>query len=277
MAEDRGPGPGPPDERTPADRPARRHLRPRRRPLPSREEARRRLRAFSRFHPTRGQLVAALLTASLGVALVAQARVTEEAGLQQLRQTELVALLDDVTTRAQELGVEVAELEDDRSRLLGSEGDEAAREAARQRLQSYQILAGTVPVEGPGITVLVDDDAGVITQTMLLDGIQELRDAGAEAIQVGTVRVVASSYVGTGDQGQVLLDGQALSTPYTITAVGEAHTLAGAMAIPGGFSDSLRGAGADVTVVEADTVLIDALHEPSEPRYAQPVPPTQDP
>ena len=271
-------GPAPPPEPTPAADPrAGRPPRSRRRPLPSRAEARRRLRAFGRFHPTRGQLVAALLTALLGVALVAQARVTEEAGLQQLRQTELVALLDDVTTRAQELGAEVAELEDDRSRLLGAEGDEAAAEAARQRLQSYQILAGTVPVEGPGITVLVDDEAGVITQTMLLDGIQELRDAGAEAIQIGTVRVVASSYVGTDEQGRVLVDGQPLSTPYTITAVGDAHTLAGAMAIPGGFSDSLRGAGAGVTVVEADTVLVDALHEPSEPRYAQPVPSTQDP
>ena len=134
-----------------------------------------------------------------------------------------------------------------------------------------------MPVEGPGITVLVDDDGGIITQTMLLDGIQELRDAGAEAIQVGPVRVVASSFVGTGPEGEVLLDGEPLSTPYTITAVGDAHTLAGAMAIPGGFSDSLRSAGATVTVVEGDTVLIDALHEPSEPRYAQPVPSTQDP
>lgn len=275
MADEQGPAP---PEHTPVTDPsAGRQPRPRRRPLPSRAEARRRLRAFGRFHPTRGQLVAALLTALLGVALVAQARVTEEAGLQQLRQTELVALLDDVTTRAQELGAEVSELEDDRSRLLGAEGDEAAAEAARQRLHSYQILAGTVPVEGPGITVLVDDEAGVITQTMLLDGIQELRDAGAEAIQIGTVRVVASSYVGTDEEGRVLLDGQPLSTPYTITAVGDAHTLAGAMAIPGGFSDSLRGAGASVTVVEADTVLVDALHEPSEPRYAQPVPPTQAP
>jgi len=271
--EDHGPAPPP----GPSERPTARRARFRRRPAPSREEARRRLRAFGRFHPTRGQLVAALLTALLGVALVAQARVTEEAGLQQLRQTELVALLDDVTSRAEALSAEVAELEDDRSRLLGAEGGEAAAEAARERLESYQILAGTVPVEGPGITVLVDDDGGIITQTMLLDGIQELRDAGAEAIQVGTVRVVASSFVGTGPEGEVLLDGEPLSTPYTITAVGDAHTLAGAMAIPGGFSDSLRSAGATVTVVEGDTVLIDALHEPSEPRYAQPVPSTQDP
>ncbi|ANS77789.1 Division initiation protein [Serinicoccus hydrothermalis] len=249
----------------------------RRRASPTQAEARQRLRRFGRFRPTRGQLTAALLTGLLGVALVAQARVTEEAGLEQLRETELVALLDDVTSRAQSLGEEVDQLEADRTRLLGSEGDAAAADAARERLESYQILAGTVPVQGPGITVIVDDGGSVVTQTMVLDGIQELRDAGAEAIQVGRVRVVASSYVSTDDEGEVLLDGQRLGSPYTITAVGDAHTLAGAMAIPGGFSDSLRSAGAEVTVVEADTVVIDALHEPIQPRYAQPVPSTEDP
>ena len=249
----------------------------RRRAAPTTAEARRRLRRLGGFRATQGQLTAALLTGLLGVALVAQARVTEQAGLEQLRESELVALLDDVTSRAESLGEEVDELEADRERLLGADGDDVAAEAARQRLESYQILAGTVPVQGPGITVLVDDGGSVVTQTMVLDGIQELRDAGAEAIQVGPVRVVASSYVSTDEAGEILLDGQRLGSPYTITAVGDAHTLAGAMAIPGGFTDSLRSVGAEVTVVEADTVVIDALHEPIEPRYAQPVPATGDP
>lgn len=260
-----------------ADDKARRFARLRRRPSPTREEARRRLLAFRRFNPSRGQLVAAALTAVLGIALVAQVRVTEEAGLEQLRQTELVALLDDVTSRVDSLQAEVQQLEQDRARLLGAEGDQAAEEAARQRLESYQILAGTVPVQGPGITVLVADRGSVVTQTMLLDGIQELRDAGAEAIQVGPVRVVASSYVTTDGDGQVLLDGQVLDSPYTVTAIGDSHTLAGAMAIPGGFSDALRGAGATVTVVEADNVVVEALHEPIEARYAQPVPSSEGP
>lgn len=258
-------------------RPGRFGRRRRRRSAPTREEARRRLLSFGRFNPTRGQLVAAVLTAALGVALVAQARVTEEAGLQQLRETELVALLDDVTSRAESLGGEVRQLESDRERLLGDEGDEAAAQAAQERLEAYQILAGTVPAQGPGVSILVADRGSVITQTMLLDGIQELRDAGAEAIQVGTVRVVASTFVSTDEEGQVLLDGQVLGTPYTIKAIGDPHTLSGAMAIPGGFSDALRGAGATVTVVEADTVVVEALHEPIEHRYARPVPSTQAP
>lgn len=244
---------------------------------PTPAEARRRLAAMRRFRLSRGQLLAALVTAALGVALVAQARVADESGLNELRQTELVALLDDATNRVDSLQEEVRQLEADRNRLRGSQGDEAAQQAAQERLESYQILAGLVPVQGPGITIRVDDPGTVVTQTMLLDGIQELRDAGAEAIQIGGVRVVASSFVGTDAGGRLTVDGMAISAPYTVVAIGDSHTLAGAMAIPGGFTDSLRGVGASVTVTEAKSLQVEALHEPRPPRYAEPVPAGQTP
>jgi uncharacterized protein YlxW (UPF0749 family) len=232
---------------------------------------------MSQLRFNRGQLLATALTVLLGVALVAQVRSADEAGLDELRESELVALLDDASTRVDALQREVLELEGDREQLQGEQGDAAAAEAAEQRLRSYEILAGTVPVEGPGIVVFVNDPGAVVTQTMLLDGIQELRDAGAEAIQVGTTRVVASSYVGTDAEGRATLDGTTLPQPLRILAVGEPHTLSGAMAIPGGFTDSLRGAGATVEVTEQDAVLIDAVRTLGEPRYAQPVPATQEP
>lgn len=245
---------------------------------PTTAEARRRLRsALGAGRVTRGQVLAALLTTLVGIGLVAQVRVTDAAGLDQLRQTELVALLDDSTNRVDALREEVRQLEADRARLQGTEGDQAAAVAARERLEAYQILAGTVPVQGPGITVRVDDPGGVVTQTMLLDGIQELRDAGAEAIQIGTVRVVASTAVGVDAQGGVTVGGSPLHGSVTMTAIGDPHTLAGAMAIPGGFSDSLRGAGAEVGVVEAESVLVEAVHPAAELRHAIPVPEGQTP
>lgn len=244
---------------------------------PTTEEARRRLISMSSLRFNRGQVAATVLTVALGVAMVAQVRNADEAGLGQLRQSELVALLDNASTRVDALQREVVNLEGDRDRLRGQQGDEAAAAAAKQRLASYEILAGTVPVEGQGITVFVNDAGAAVTQTMMLDAIQELRDAGAEAIAIGSVRVVASSYVGTTADGRLLLDGKVIEAPYRIVAIGESHTLAGAMAIPGGFSDSLRGAGATVNIVENPELRIDAVTKPQDARFAQPVPATPAP
>ncbi|GAA1159599.1 DUF881 domain-containing protein [Ornithinicoccus hortensis] len=221
---------------------------------------------------SRGNVLVGVLTLLLGLALVAQVRTTQEADLSQLREADLIALLDDVTTRADSLEDEIVQLEQDRDQLANGSGDDAAREAAQARLQSYQVLAGTVPVQGPGVTILVEDPDRTVTATMMVDLVQELRDAGAEAIQVGEVRVVASSWVGITPDGQLTVEGVPLTSPYLVTAIGDSHTLAGAMNIPGGFNDSVRRVGGDVTVLDSATLTIDALHEPDEPRYAQPIP-----
>jgi uncharacterized protein YlxW (UPF0749 family) len=234
--------------------------------------ARRRLRRLSGPRVSRGTMLVAVLTLLLGVALVAQVRTTQSEGLEDLRESDLIALLDDASTRVDTLEEELASLESDRARLQGASGDAAAQQAAEDRLDSYRVLAGTVPVEGPGVTVVVGDADRAVTPTMVLDLIQELRDAGAEAIQVGPVRVVASSWVGLSAENELTVDGQPLTSPYRIVAIGDGHTLAGALAIPGGFNDSVRRVGGTVEVVEGETLRIDALHQPEEPRYARPVP-----
>lgn len=216
-----------------------------------------------------GNVLAALMTLAVGFALVAQVQNAQGGGLQDLSETELVALLDDVSERADSLEEEIRLLEADRRTLEQGSGVEAA-EAAQARLTSNQILAGSVPVVGPGITMSVSAPEGGFTPTMMIDVMQELRNAGAEAIQFGTVRVVANTWIGIED-GQLTVDGQIVQAPFRILAIGDPHTLSGAMAIPGGFTDSVRGIGGDVQVVEGESLLIDSLKITGEPRYARPV------
>lgn len=240
-----------------------------------RQQAWRRLRRLS-GRISRGSLLVGALTLLLGLALAVQVRTVDAGDLESLREPELIALLDDVTSRREALEDEIAQLEQERSQLRSARGGEAAAEAARTRLESYQILAGTVPVTGPGVVVLVSDPERAVSATTMVDVIQELRDAGAEAIQIGSTRVVASTWVGVTESDQLSVDGEALNSPYRIVAIGDPHTLTGALSIPGGFSDSVRRVGADVSVEERDEIVVDALHEPTEPRYARPVPPEED-
>jgi uncharacterized protein YlxW (UPF0749 family) len=106
---------------------------------------------------------------------------------------------------------------------------------------------------------------------LLLDAVEELRDAGAEAIQIGEVRVVASSYFGQSGSG-VEIDGTRLIAPYQILAIGDAQTMSSAMEIPGGLSENVRQLGATITITQAKELTVGALHTLREPQYARPVP-----
>ncbi len=231
----------------------------------------RRLRHLSGPRLSRGNLLAAVISLLLGVALVAQVQSTQAGALTDLPEDDLIALLDDVTVRADSLQEEVQQLEQDRDRLVGGQDDVAAAQAAQSRLDSYQILAGTVAVTGPGIEVLVRDPDRELTTTAIIDMIQELRDGGAEAIQIGDVRVVASTWV-EARRDTLTVDGMTVEEPYRVLAIGDSHTLAGALAIPGGFTDNVRRNGGTVDVQERPDITVDALHVPSTPAYAQPVP-----
>lgn len=226
---------------------------------------------MARPRATRANAFAAVLALILGFAIVTQVQQTQQEGLEQLREPELIRILDDVTQDSNRLDTEAQALERTRQGLLSSSASDEALTAARERLDALSILAGTTPATGPGITLRIVDPDSAIRAALVLDAIQELRDAGAEVIQVGEVRVVASTAF-TDTDGGIEVDGVRVAPPYEIRAIGDAPTMAAAMDIPGGVSESVRGVGAAPSVSQSDDLSITALHAPSEPRYALPVP-----
>ena len=110
-------------------------------------------------------------------------------------------VLDDISLRSSRLDQQVRELESTRDRLKSGTGTAAeALEQAQKRVDTLGILAGTIGREGPGHHAAHHRPRPTpVTGPIVLDIIQELRDAGAESIDVGGVRVVASSFVGDRD------------------------------------------------------------------------------
>jgi uncharacterized protein YlxW (UPF0749 family) len=135
------------------------------------------------------------------------------------------------------------------------------------------VLAGTVPARGPGVVVRITDPRGAVDSGLLLGAVQELRDAGAEAIQVNDVRIVASSWFADGGRsGGVVVDGTRVHSPYVVTAVGDSRTIAEALRIPGGVVDSVHNLGATVGINELPSVDVSALRVLKPPQYAAPAP-----
>ena len=116
--------------------------------------------------------------------------------LRGARQEDLVRILDELDDRTERLEDEKQGLEEQRDELENSSNQaEEARKQTVEKERRLGILAGTVAAQGPGITMTIDDTKGTVEAHMLLDAVQELRAAGAEAIQVNGVRVVASTYL----------------------------------------------------------------------------------
>jgi uncharacterized protein YlxW (UPF0749 family) len=244
-------------------------------PAPSANEPRQgvdKLIAMVRTRPGRGQIIAGVLLAILGFGAVAQGRaVSEPNDYAGARRGDLIQLLDSLDAARDRAEDDIRRLEADKLRLQNSSTrTQAALREAREEASALAILSGTVGASGPGVVIRIDDPAGQVSASALLDVIQELRDAGAEAIEINdAARVVAQTYFADDTDG-VSVDGTVVSPPFVIDVIGNAHTLSEAIEFPGGIADTVEGLGGSVDVDERDTVDVTSLAVRREPDYSQP-------
>ncbi|MGP9537003.1 DUF881 domain-containing protein [Brachybacterium sp. AOP43-C2-M15] len=229
----------------------------------------RRLRETLRPRTTVPQVIVGLLCLLVGLSIAAQVRQGDDS-LEGASQQELVRLLDESGRHASDLEVENAELDRTLEALRsGREDDVAAQNAAEERLADLEILAGTAPAHGRGIVVSIADPSQGLRAPTLLGVIQELRNAGAEVIQVGEVRVVASTSITTGPDGRLLVDGTRIEAPYEIRAIGDPSVMEPALRIPGGAADSVAGDGGTLAATGDDDIRIEAVVELRAPEHSR--------
>jgi uncharacterized protein YlxW (UPF0749 family) len=219
----------------------------------------------------------AILLLLLGFTLVTQVRTTNnDSQLATARPEDLVRILSDLDAREERLRRELSELEDSKRQLeSGAQGREAALSDARRRAEALGILAGTLEAEGPGIELIFSARDQRIKARSVLDAVEELRGAGAEAMQIvgasgEPVRIVATTFFVDSGEG-ISVDGVQLSAPYMIQVIGDPQTLQPALNIPGGVVDAVRQGGGNVTMRQPPTVHVTALHQGEPLKHARPV------
>ena len=148
---------------------------------------------------------------------------------------------------------------------IGADAAEAAGAGARVvEADGLVALPGLVDLHGPNPRA----DIGF---TPLLETVEELRNAGAEVIQIGEVRVIASTSITTSPDGALLVDGVSIASPYTVLAIGDPAVMEPALRIPGGAADSVASDGGTLAVAAEEEIQIDAVVTPQEPEHARPV------
>jgi uncharacterized protein YlxW (UPF0749 family) len=231
---------------------------------------------------TAGTVTIAMLLSLLGFALVVQFKSrNSDAELSAARPEDLVRILSDLDAQQTRLQAEIGDLENTKRQLdSGAQGQQAALDDARRRADVLGILAGTLPAEGPGLEIDVTSaSAEPVGAALVLDAVEELRGAGAEALQIagsggtagsGPVRIVASTYFAD-DNDRLKVDGVSLGGPWHLVVIGDPQTMVTALNIPGGVVDSVRQHGGTVSVRQAETVHVTALHTAGRLQYAKPV------
>lgn len=160
--------------------------------------------------------------------------------------TELTELYDDVTSR-------IAEYQSE------SETDEETAQLLQSELAELNEAIGLTDVEGEGITITIQDNGGQelpddmgyvsnISETDLLVIINELFDAGAEAISINDNRIVAMSDIFRIGGAYLQVNSEPIRSPYVIKAIGDPTYLESAVYNKDGRLTALQEAGHSIQI-----------------------------
>ncbi|QWW20668.1 DUF881 domain-containing protein [Schaalia sp. 19OD2882] len=206
----------------------------------------------------------------LGTALVTQVRSQRHDPLETLKQEDLVILLGELDEREKVLRAERAELQTRLDQLRrAADQRSAADEAVRKTTELARVNAGTVPVTGQGVQVTVIDKDNALGATQFVMALGELRNAGAEAVELNGVRLTSRAYFSSDARG-VLVNGQRISSPYVWKIIGPAKTIAAALEIQAGSAAQMRAKGAQVDILESERIKIDSVATAQPPAWAVP-------
>jgi len=244
-------------------------------PEPAVVTGRDRLLAALRTPFSRSQLTAAVLLGLLGFAAVVQVQANDEDDRYVgASQQDLIQLINAQALAQERVEDQINTLENARDGLLSdTQASQTALDLARSQVAALGILTGVRPAVGPGVQVTVDGPPLSVGTQQLVTGIQELRSAGAEAMQINkSVRIVGSSAISDGPGDSVIIDGRQVTAPFVIDAIGDGTALEKAVFFPGGFAEDVDAADGHVSVVQRDRIEINTTRTVTPPQYAEPVP-----
>ncbi len=157
-----------------------------------------------------------------------------------------------------------------------------ATERLTAELNRLRILAGLTKVRGPGIIVWLTDAPaskttedpswGIVHDTDLVMLVNELRNAGAEAIAINNQRIVATTAIRCVGN-LITVNGMTISPPYEIAAIGDPDRLEKALTMPKGIVDELRGLGIPVRISRSSDIIVPSLSVTPRIELARPLEP----
>lgn len=219
-----------------------------------------------------GKIAITLVCIVLGIMLAAQFRTTE--GIRSSVRFQ----------RAEDLIQQISQSEKERDALVNEIRhlrESAGGESVSGQIADIKAGAGLVPLDGPGVIVIMDDgkptgapgknpNLFLIRDEDILKILNELRAADAEAISINGQRLVASSEVRTTGNG-ISINNRPTAAPYEIRVIGEPETLENSLNLRGGAIETLQVWGIQISVKRQTSVRVPAYKGVFKFEHAKPL------
>lgn len=183
------------------------------------------------------------------------------------KQQELQEKIVNQKKENQELEKQIQEIEEEirgfEQSLISNE-DEANK--IREQLDNTRMIAGLISVEGPGLSVTLNDSkqakevegdvsSYIVHEQDLRKVVNELFASGAEAISVNGERMIASSSIRCVGP-TILVNSIKKAPPFEILAIGDPDTLLAGLEMPGGVLETLRLWNIQISTKKMDHIVI---------------------
>lgn len=196
---------------------------------------------------------------------------TDITSLENMREDELKAEISNFKQKVEEISKEIADTETkiaEYEKAINT--DKEASELLTKELEQQNNILGRNAVEGSGVIVtLTDTRAQKISSEDLRALLNELKEAGAEAISINGQRIVYDSYIVDIGTTYISVNGQRIVSPYEVKAIGDPTYLeSGLSKKQYGYIDTKLEEGKDVTLKREDNITINKYSGDLNMEYA---------
>ncbi|MEA1960616.1 MAG: DUF881 domain-containing protein [Bacillota bacterium] len=227
-----------------------------------------------------GQISIMIVCLIVGIMISVQFKTTENYD-PQVRETRFEDLTNQLNTIIEERDALAQEVLSLREKLTNINNNQQAVTDLQEELKKTNLVAGLLPVQGPGIVVTLNDSKrkvqpgenpnySLVHEDDLLHIVNEMRASGAEAISINDERITAMSEIRCAGT-TILVNWNKTVPPFEIRAIGDPVILESGMSIKGGYLETLKVLyGLEVQMQTADRVEIPAYKGPLRVRYSAP-------
>lgn len=214
----------------------------------------------------RSQIALTVIALLLGLLVIVQLRAQQAGtGLETQSSQDLTLLIANLTTRNDQLRGEVADIQGQLDAMVAANArGETSVDRLRRELERARTWSGEDAASGPGIRILL---FGGVPAEATSDLVNELRNAGAEAISIGGVRVAVGT-IAAGSGGALSVEGTPLGPRVEVLAIGNPAVLTGGLTRAGGLIAQLQARYEEVLV---EVTPLDVVEVPAADRSLAPV------